>query len=288
MHFTVANHNTVSPNGFEHYDTVEFSDIPQMVTSGYCYCACKLKNNYRKDDNFDGNVDVLIIDIDEKCTIDQAKMIFKPYRFFLITTKSHQIDKGGLTCDRFRMFIELASTQSVRVTVENIYKSFIDRFPFVDEKCRNVSRFFYASPSNSRIIYNEGKKYSTNIPICVNPMGVERETKAQPISEVKIGKIYVYNELIEKWQTDCGHILEEDNHNKEENKLKGITNYLDSDFYQGNKSCCLFNAGCMMKKDGFDDDFIIDHLMKEWELRSSQTDKFKDALSNIKNSLSYN
>jgi len=288
MNFTVANHNSATnPTNFIHYNDVEFTDISEMTTCGYCYCACKLKDNYRLDTNFLGEVDVLIIDIDENCTIAQAQILFKKYEYFIITSKSHNKDKGGLTCERFRIFFHLDKTVNNKKHMEDVYQGFIDLYPFVDIKCKNVSRFFYSSPANAQVIYNKGIRYKTNICHSVISIGVEDENDHQPIPKVTSDTIYRYSEVFERWQTDDGDILECENNNQEENHLKGIQVFLDTEFYQGNKGHCLFNASCIMKKDGFSEDFIIDYLIKEWNNRSASSDKFKDALQNIKGGLKY-
>ena len=286
MFFTVATHNDAkNPKNFINYE-VEFEDIKEMVTSGYCYCACKLKDNYRLDENFDGNVDVLILDIDDNCTIEQAKVLFSKYEFFIITSKSHQKDKGGKICDRFRLFLKLDKTVHIRQQAEELYLGFIKTYPFVDVKCKNVSRFFYSSPENALVIYNKGKCYSSYIAHNVTETAQKSTNEVKEVSTLRCDEIYRFNELLGVWQTDSGEVLSAEV-NIEENQLKGILIFLDREFYQGNKGNALFNASCMMKKDGFGDDFIVEYLIKEWERRSSQTDKFRDALLNIKNGLKY-
>ena len=287
MYFTVANHNDEkNPKDFINYDDVEFEDIPAMTTSGFSYCACKLKDNYRTDNNFDGSVDVLIVDIDESCTIKQAQFLFSEYEFFIITTRSHQKDKGGKICDRFRLFLKLDKTVHIRQQAEEIYLRFIKIFPFVDVKCKNVSRFFYSSPENALVIYNKGKCYSSYIAHSITETAQKSTKEVKEVSALGSNEIYRFNEISGVWQTDSGEVLSAEV-NTEENQLKGILVFLDREFYQGNKGNALFNASCMMKKDGFVDDFIVDYLIKEWERRSSQTDKFRDALLNIKNGLKY-
>jgi len=97
MNFTIASHNDkYNAKEFIHYDSVEFENIPEMVTAGYAYASAKFKGNHRLDINYEGYEDVLILDIDEDVTLEQAKIIFKKYTNFIITSKSHQIEKNKI------------------------------------------------------------------------------------------------------------------------------------------------------------------------------------------------
>ncbi len=283
MYFTVANHNNAkNPNGFVNYE-VEFEDLEDMTTSGCAYCACKLKDEYRLDDNFDGNVDVLVIDIDKVCTLEQAKELFKKYEFYLITTKSHQREKNGEVCDRFRLFFKLDKTIHIREHIENIYSQFIDKFTFIDTSCRNVSRYFYASPSDAIVYHNQGKKYSTNIIIETE---VEIAEQEKPVQYNNPDDIFIYNEITEDWRNSYGDVLEGGNGELDnEAHLKGIQKYLDEEYTPGNRANCLFQAGIMMLRDGFDENFMIDYLLVEFNKRGG--DKQSVAMQQLRNAVKY-
>jgi len=299
INFTVANHGRKrDATGYIHYDDIEFSDVPDIATSGFNYCACKLANEYRLDDNFDGSVDVLIIDVDETCTMEDAKIIFKEYEYYIITTKSHQKDKGGIICDRFRIFIPLNETVHIREKMEEIYSRFISIYDFIDTSCRNVSRFFYSSPSDAIVIHHEGRKYNTKLSSISSDdiMNIKSEIEMPENIETMttwIGVLtqdtYVFDELLEQYVNGFGQILiggATDGEVSEDAKLKGIDKYLDEEYYQGNKSNCLFKTASMMKRDGcFTDDFIADYLINFWQSKASRGDKLRDAKQNILNGI---
>ncbi len=287
MQFTVANHSKAKrAEGYKSYSDLEFSDIPDIVTDAYNYCACKLKDEYRLDDNFDGEVDILIIDIDEICTIDEAKALFSRYEYWLITSKSHQKDKGGSTCDRFRLFFVLDRTIHIRQHMEEIYNRFIGRYPFIDTSCRNVSRFFYPSPEDAEIYHNDGKQYPTELSSdLTEPHQIQlKDPKPLP---THLDSIFRYCDGTEEWRNDYGEVLEGDENGEigEDGKLRGVQTLLDNEYVQGQKGNTLFKASAMMKKDGFDDDFISNYLIGEWTTRGSSTDKMRDAMTNIRGGL---
>ncbi len=284
MFFTVANHNKAkNPNGFVNYE-VEFDDIQDMTTSNCAYCACKLKDEYRLDDNFDGNVDVLVIDIDEVCDIDQAKQLFSKYEFYLITTKSHQQPKNGEVCDRFRLFFRLDKTVHIREHIELIYSQFIDKFGFVDASCRNVSRYFFSSPKDAIVFYNKGKSYSTQVIIKEGGEVMEPEVKKEPVMQNQEFKLINWlgqqrKVLLKDSEPESSGDLDEEAH------LKGIQAYLDAEYVAGNRANCLFQASIMMHRDNFDTDYVCDYLLGEFQKRGG--DKMSVALQQIKNGAKY-
>ena len=285
MNFTVANHGKAKDaSNYIHYPDVTFDDIPDMVTSGLNYCACRLKDEYRLDNNFDGAVDVLIIDVDESCTIDMAQKIFSKYTYYLITSKSHQKLKNDVVCDRFRLFIPLDKTIHIREKMEEVYGRFIDKCDFIDTSCRNVSRFFYASPNDAIIIHNKGIKYSTNTPHIEQDIPIPKPQTPKPLPNQE----FTYK----TWMGKQIKILKEVDENitydgelDEEAKLKGVQSFLDSEYITGQRAVTLFKTSSMMVKDGFDEDFIVDYLLTEFNKRGG--DKMNIAIQNIKNAFKY-
>lgn len=274
---------------------IVFNELHEIITKGHSYCACKLKNNEREDNNFDGNVDFLILDIDEGCTLEQAIELFKPYKFLLVTTKSHQKEKNGVVCDRFRIFLPLDNIIHIREHMEQLYIDAIRKYPFIDEKCKNVSRLFYASPADALVYRNEGKLHSSKIiyiPVDLKPKSNSKPKTLPKISKgmgkwIKRNPDAFYNDINGYMRNDNGEVLETEGGDlDEEVKLKGIQKFLDDEYIPGQRAVTLFKASSMMKKDGFDEEFIIDYLLSEFNTRGG--DKLSIALSNIKNAFKYN
>lgn len=262
MFFSVATHNDAkNSKGFISYDDVEFADIPKMVMSGYAYSAGKFKDNHRKNDNWEGCEDVLILDIDDGCTIKQAMSIFSKYQHYIITSRSHKKEKNGFVCDRFRIFIRLETTINDSVIRDTFMAQIMSIYNFVDRSCSDRGRFFFSSPENAEVYYTEGK----NMPVIII------ETQLQAIKEVKAinvpsDDIYCLDELKNIWIDKNGNELEsgysEDGVNYEA-KLRGIQVFMDTNFYDGNKHCCLVSCIYMMRGDGFNDDHIVNFLYDE-------------------------
>lgn len=116
-----------------------------------------------------GLCDVIALDIDDGCTIEEAKNLFKEYSFVILTSKSHQIEKNGLICDRFRIIIPLSESIKDKEIYKNTWYSLSNKYPFIDQQCKDFARFYYKSKELVHI--NHGK-----------PL--------QPITENIIPKVY--------------------------------------------------------------------------------------------------
>lgn len=264
MRISIANHNEAkNPKGFINYE-IEFEDIAEKVKSGFCYSACKFKDNYRKDDNYLGCEDVLILDIDDICTIEQAKIIFKNYKFWIITSRNHQKLKNDKVCDRFRIFFLLEEPLNDVDIREFFINNIMERYPFVDTSCRNRSRFYYSSPKDAISIFNDGSIFK------VIPLKFERN-KPQPkeIKSINFDDIYILEEMTGIWINSFGETLEIETYENDsiEPKLKGARTLLDNEFYKGNRNNAIFKAVSMLLNDGLETDLILDFITIENDAR---------------------
>ena len=121
----------------------------------YNYSAGRFKDNYRKAENWLGGNTMLIYDVDAGTTIEEAKAIFTDTSsMFLDTavaimpTKSHQKEKKGVVCDRFRVFIPLekpmdfTDEKRFKRIMNNVGEAFKLTF---DNSTVDPSRMFYPS-----------------------------------------------------------------------------------------------------------------------------------------------
>lgn len=283
MNLTISNHSNIkNTNGYEHYNSLEFGDLENIVKSGFHYVACKLKNEVRNDKNFDGFVDLLILDIDDGCTIQQAKQLFSKFEFFLITTKSHQKLKNDLVCDRFRVFLQLEKTIFIRQQIEQIYSDILTIYPFLDSACRNVSRLFYSSPVDAYTYYNEGVKYPVKTLSFYKTFFEAPKVEKEPIKH--IDEVFILNELTGVWINKYGEVLEQENNTTDtEYYLKGAKTLLDNEFYKGNRNNIIYKTICMLLNDGLEPDFILDFIIKENDTRGGL--KFNELMSCFRSAL---
>lgn len=103
------------------------------------------KNNYRNLENFE-QMTVIALDFDEGMSLLDASLKFASYKHIIATSRSHQKEKHGKVCDRFRVVLVLdrpiVSDSEYKATFFKLRES----FPEADPRCQDASRFFYASP----------------------------------------------------------------------------------------------------------------------------------------------
>jgi len=138
---------------------IEFNQLHRMVSSDYRqYSPFKFIGRKKISENWNNSEqDLLILDIDDGLTITEAKEIFKSYKYLIATTKSHQKDKKGLVCDRFRIILASDNTPKG----EHYFKmmDFMKiKYPFIDEQVNTMTGAFLGY-ANCEYWYNDGKLY---------------------------------------------------------------------------------------------------------------------------------
>ena len=93
--------------------------------------------NHRSKEYVMPAFNLLVLDIDENCTIDSAKDILKDYKYIMYTTKRHTAD-----ANRFRIILPMKYKLYLN---EDDYRQFMinimDSLPFtIDEKCKDIAR----------------------------------------------------------------------------------------------------------------------------------------------------
>lgn len=106
-------------------------------------------------------VDLLVLDVDDGCSLEGARELFAPYKHIIATSRNHQKEKNGVICDRFRVVLFLSDS----CTSDRDFKATWSRaqrfWPFIDDACKDSSRFFYASPEVVSI-NREGRSFEVN------------------------------------------------------------------------------------------------------------------------------
>lgn len=103
--------------------------------------------NHRLKKNFKA-CSLLVLDIDDGKTIEEAKDIFKDYTTIIGTTKSHlkekvtQSGKVHPACERFRVIIPFERTITTSEDYAATLKLAHQQWPFVDPSCKDSSRYY--------------------------------------------------------------------------------------------------------------------------------------------------
>lgn len=138
-----------NPDGFRRVEGA-FEDIHKVMISTRRYSAGTFLNDYITNKNYLSEQNIIILDIDDGITIEEAQSLFKGVVHMIATTKSHQVEKSGKeACDRFRLVLPTVSKFHLKPEVySEMYGNLMDSLGMesADISCRNASRWYYGFP----------------------------------------------------------------------------------------------------------------------------------------------
>lgn len=143
------------PNGFyKDFKTADISDFTRISScmSKFVWSPCIWKDGIRHQSNFI-RADYCVLDFDDgEMSLSQAINTFCDMKCIIGTTKSHQKEKHGIVCDRFRVLLEWEEPiTDLRIYRFNMH-NFMKNYP-CDKKCKDGGRFFY--PCNDIVFYSK-------------------------------------------------------------------------------------------------------------------------------------
>lgn len=140
--------------------------IESLVTSkvqSYCLnhfeSTDRAPNGHRKKEYVVPGQNMIAWDIDEGMSIQDMQNILSEYQYILYTTKSHQKEKNGIICDRFRVIMPTKTTFYVdpeehKGLYENI--STVLGIPSYDVATRNQGRLWFTNTTGTTIRKDTG------------------------------------------------------------------------------------------------------------------------------------
>jgi hypothetical protein len=131
---------------------IGYKQLPDLVRGKYGknYSAGIFLNSKRNKDNYIRRQNLIIFDVDEGTTIDEAKLYLSQYRGFIATTRNHMKEKNGKVQERFRIvliskYIFNLDHQEYTNTLTNfalLHNLTVD-FPVIEP-----SRLYYSNPES--------------------------------------------------------------------------------------------------------------------------------------------
>src|SRR5690606_32986526 len=123
---------------------LEYSSIEELaaIVTSYDWAAGIFRERIRQIPYF-SKMSLIVVDVDDGCTIEEAKEIFKSYQHIIATTRNHRkskytksgIDKG--IKDRFRVILFLSSPIFTDPQYKNTFEKARKLWPFIDESCKD-------------------------------------------------------------------------------------------------------------------------------------------------------
>lgn len=176
----------------------------------------------RSNDNF-VSTDLLVLDVDSGATINEAFSIFSGYKIIIAPTRSHQVEKNGLKCDRFRIVLFLRETITSKEDFLATWQLAQSMLPTIDAACKDPARQYFASQ------YIAESEDGATFPVVRGAIKVEAK---RTLPERK----YPVPNFVQSFM-DCGA-------------------------EQGKWDTTLFKAAKLLQESGFDEDEAVELLEK--------------------------
>jgi len=154
-------------------------DLFQEIITTHAWSPIIWKNDYARTDNFEFS-DFLVLDFDEPGseTLDDINNSLSDHKRIIATTRSHQIEKNGIVCDRFRLIVPWDK----RITDYKIYRAnyekVLSKYDWADKSCLDGARFFF--PSKKVIYLDRDAEYKWEITETIPILPVEKVEKKIP------------------------------------------------------------------------------------------------------------
>jgi hypothetical protein len=143
-------------DNYKVYDA-DIEMLSRIVSSKCHYSNIVWATGKRLSANYQPQSDCIILDYDEVVTIEQALEWFKDYEKMICTTKSHQIEKNGIVCDRFRVIIPTDSVIDLDRNGFVVLMKYLTQRLGADQQATDAGRKYLAS-EGCKIITTGGKR----------------------------------------------------------------------------------------------------------------------------------
>ena len=228
--------------------SLPFGEFGSILKSEINYSPFQYRENYRKEDNsILTNANAIFLDFDDGLSIDKAKCIYSDLCYVLATTKSHQKEKNGKVCDRFRIVIPCET--NIHLCKED-YKELMNDIITTygaDRACKDISRFYYGY-ENAEVFYNFGELFDLDKAI------LKAKKKKQIIKEMTKTKERVVNINFDGSKVDT---LRQISHT---DKMLRLLKFNER-FGAGGRNNYLFACAKYLQDSGMSDDEVVSEVL---------------------------
>ncbi len=145
--------NDKNPSLIDDVVGIEFNQL-HNITSTKNYSPFTFNDGKRNQVNSKIH-NLICFDIDEGLELKKAIDLCSNFKSLIVTTKSHQVDKKGLICDRFRIIIPI-DKEVLKEQFKSFYinlSKYLTLDSVIDKACNDSSRYFYPN-ANQEVFYS--------------------------------------------------------------------------------------------------------------------------------------
>ena len=138
---------------------VMFEDVEKVLRSSGRYSPFIFTGDYRSSDNYIKCFsNCIVLDFDDGYTMEEFKES-ADFAYAIGTTKSHNKEKNGIVCDRFRVIIPtLTAIDLDQIGVSALMTEIFNIYPMADTSCKDSARA-YAGYQESDVYIHYGKYF---------------------------------------------------------------------------------------------------------------------------------
>lgn len=229
-------------------NSLPFGEFGTILKSKVNYSPFQYRDNYRNETNsILMNANCIFLDFDDGLSIDKAKSVFSDFCYVLATTKSHQKEKNGKVCDRFRIVIPCET--NIHLCKED-YKELMNDIITTygaDKACKDIARFYYGY-ENAEVFYNFGELFDLDNAI------LKAKKKKQIIKEMTKTKERVVNIHFDGSKVDT---LRQISHT---DKMLRLLKFNER-FGAGGRNNYLFACAKYLQDSGMSDDEVVSEVL---------------------------
>lgn len=162
-----SDNEVVNPKNTSFNNKIHITDTDILIdVTAFDHTPFDFAKRRRSQKNSEAtNVMVADVDNDGNSIIDAKTIIGKMpnIEMYLVPSKSHNVDKAGLTAPRYHIYFPLSrpySGSSDMRDVKGYYKQLRELFPFFDPSCLEIGRQYFGNqqnPHRKEIVVNEGQ-----------------------------------------------------------------------------------------------------------------------------------
>ena len=175
-------HETIEPRYYN--EDIKCERMEELVcNSNIQFSPFNYTDNTKKKENWDNSKQNSIwLDFDDGATIEEARDWFKEYTYLLYTTKSHQQEKKGIVCDRFRLVLPASN-----VPTGELYWAMMRELESllpIDKQVNTPTGAFLGN-SDAKVYTNMGKVYDCSPLLSMAQYRLSNEKKAKELKKRK-------------------------------------------------------------------------------------------------------
>lgn len=235
--------------------STSLENFVNVLKSNGRYSPFIYNENYRKESNTILNkTNCIMLDFDDGLTLEKAKKIFDVYNVIIATTKSHQKEKNGIICDRFRVILPTDYFEDI--TIED-YKQMMSLLILrygSDNATKDVARYYYAY-LESEIFINYGVNFDIKLLLKQSKMfykiNNQNKQKEKEVKKLGVNLNMINNQYSNSCETKAEWFYKYSH-------TQQMLNYFEFDkrFGAGGRNTYLFGVAKHFQDNGCDSDFI--------------------------------